>query len=72
MAKKELVTLKEAVELLNQAHQNDKTKTGKDVFGEGSIYNAVSKKRLRRHGPRHMLQLEKEQLLDVFGPKKVS
>jgi hypothetical protein len=71
-AKKELLTLKQAVEFLNEVHQNDKTKTGKDVYGEGTLYNAVSSKKLRRHGPRHMLQLEKDQLLDVFGPKKVS
>ena len=67
-----LITLKEAIRVLNDAHFIDPIKEGRDAFSEKSIYNAVHGKKLKRYGPRHILQLDKAELLRLFGPKKAS
>lgn len=69
MAKK-LVTLKEAIELLNDAHGIDPVKLGRNVFSERTLYNAVHNKRIKRYGPRHIVQFDSDEILRVFGPKK--
>lgn len=70
MAAKKLVTLKEAIELVNQAHNIDPEKDGKTALSAQTIYNAINTKKMKRYGPRHILQVNVDELLKVFGPKK--
>ena len=70
--KAELLSLKEAVKFLNEIHQNDPLKSGRDVFSIGHIYNCIHQKRLQRFGPRHHAQVEKNELVKVLGPKKAT
>lgn len=70
--KKKLVSLKEAVELLNKSFGNDPGVSGKNVISLGCLYNALYKKRLTKHGARHFRQVDVDELLAVFGPKKAS
>ena len=69
---KNLVTLKEAIQILNEVHQIDPKKLGRNAFATQTIYNAIAKKKLKRYGPYHILQVDVEELLRVFGPKKVA
>lgn len=66
------VTLKEAVALLNEVHQWDPEKQGRDIFSIKTLYNKISKKELKRYGPRHAAQVDETELLRVLGPKKAS
>ncbi len=70
MAKKKLVSLKEAIDVLNDAFQNNPEKSGRDAISKGTLYNAISSKRLTAHGSSHFRQVEVEELLREFGPKK--
>lgn len=72
MAVKKLVTLKEVIELLNDAHDIDPKKLGRNAYSEKTIYNAVHSKRVKRYGPRHIAQFDAEEIMRVFGPKKAS
>lgn len=71
MAKK-LISLKEAIIVLNDAHDINPENAGRDAYSTRSIYNAIHKKRIKRYGPRHFVQVDKEELLRLFGPKKAS
>lgn len=69
---KDLITLKEAVDFLNQLHGIDPAKVGRNAFGMQHLYNLIHQKKLRRHGPRHIVQVEKQQLEILLGPKKAT
>jgi uncharacterized protein YfbU (UPF0304 family) len=64
------VFLKEAIKLLNQAFGNDPEKSGRDIIAIKTLYNAISSKRLKAYGPRHMRQVDVEELMLEFGPKE--
>lgn len=66
------VTLKEAVQILNEAFHNDPEKSGRDVITIGGLYNALYKKKLSKYGSRHFRQVDVDELLAVFGPKKTA
>lgn len=70
--KSTIVSLREALFELNRAWKNDPTKTGRSIIAQKTIYNAISAKKIRRHGPKHFVQVELEQILDLYGPKKAS
>ena len=70
--KKEYVSLKEAINLLNEVHFVNPEKAGRNVFAKQTIYNAIHSGRLKRFGPNHMLLMDKNELLAVFGPKHAS
>lgn len=72
MAKKKKLTINEALEFLNEAHGVDPAALGRNAYSKQAIYNAVHTKKLNRFGPRHILQLDADELLKVFGPKKVA
>ena len=72
MAKVKIVSLVEAVDLLNKAYDNDPAKSGRDVISKKTLYNAISARKLKRHGRYSFAQVEVDQLLQVFGPKKAS
>lgn len=69
-AKKELITLKQAIGILNEAHGIDPEIEGRSVYSLQTLYNAISTKKLNRYGPTHMAKVDKEELLKVFGPKR--
>lgn len=69
---KKLVTLDQAVDLLNKAHQIDPEVCGRDAYSKQTLYNAIYKKKLARFGPKHILQIDVDELLLKYGPKKVS
>lgn len=69
-AKKKLLSLVEAIDFLNEVHQVDPTKAGRNVISIGTLYNAINKKRLTRHGPFHFAQVDADELLREFGPKR--
>lgn len=66
-----LLTLKEAIELLNRVYQIDPAKHGRDVFAKGTIYNMISRGELKRYGPRHILQLDESEVLAKLGQRGV-
>jgi hypothetical protein len=70
MAKKKLVTLVEAVQIVNEAFQNDPEKSGRSAISKQTIYNALHSGRLTKYGSRHFRQVDVEELLNNFGPKK--
>lgn len=72
MAAKKLVTLKDAIDVVNQAHGIDPEKVGRAAISMQTIYNAISAKKLKRYGPRRIAQVDVDELLRVFGPKKAS
>jgi hypothetical protein len=67
---KKLITLKQAVNLLNEAHGVDPYTDGRNAFNIGSLYNAISKKKLKRFGPRHLAQVDQDDVLRIFGPQR--
>lgn len=69
---KELLTLKEAVDFLNELHGIDPNRAGRNAFGIQHLYNMIHQKKLRRHGPRHIVQVEKQQIENLLGPKKAT
>lgn len=71
-AKKELITLKDALDVLNEAHGIDPEEFGRSVYSKQTLYNAFHTKRLTRYGPHHIAKVDKEELLRVLGPKKAS
>ena len=69
-AKKKLVTLVEAVEIIDKAFDNDPEKSKREhVITKRTIYNALSSKKLTPYGTRHYRQVDVEELLNLFGPK---
>jgi len=70
MAKIKLVSLDEAIKVVNEAFQNDPAESGRSVLSKGTLYNAFNKKRLTRHGTFHFAQVDVEELLREFGPKR--
>lgn len=72
MKKVKVVSLKEAIQILNDAYQNDPEKSGRNAIAMQTIYNALSNGRLTRHGSRHFRQVDVNELLNVFGPRKAS
>lgn len=56
--KLELVSANEACKLAQEFFQSSIP-----VYSTKTIYNKVAAKELRRYGPRHMLQLDKEEVL---------
>lgn len=58
----ELVTLDQAVEVLRESW-------GLEVppYQKSTIYNWISAKKIRRHGPRHCALLDKQELLRKYG-----
>ncbi len=68
--KSKLITLKQAVELLNQAYGIDPAIDGRPAYAIGTLYNAIAQKKLKRYGPTHLAQVDSEELLRVYGPKK--
>lgn len=72
MKKPKVVSLKEAIEVVNEAFQNDPAKSGRNVINIGSLYQALHHGKLKRYGSKSFRQVEVEELLSVFGPDKAS
>lgn len=53
---KELLSLKEAVKYINELHQWNSEKEGRDILSVGHLYNCINKKKIKRYGPRHAAQ----------------
>lgn len=70
--KTELLTLKQAVDFLNELHGIDPEKVGRNAYGTQHLYNMIHNGKLNRHGPRHIVQIEKDQLVNLLGPKKAT
>lgn len=66
--KKKLVSLKEAIQILNNEFGNDPEKSGRNVVAIGTLYNAISNRRLKAYGSRHFRQVDVQELLHEFGP----
>ena len=66
---KKLVSLKEAVQLLNEVYSNDPQKSGRDIISLKTLYNKIHLGKLKRHGPRHFCQVDADEILDMFGPR---
>lgn len=62
-AARKLITLDEAIDLINKHYGYDPEKHGKGVYTKKTIYNMVHKGKLGRHGPRHMLQLDEDEVI---------
>lgn len=67
---RKLVSLKEAIRVLNEAHCHDPEIEGKDIYAIGTLYNAISQKKLKGYGPRHARKVDVDELLLEFGPKE--
>lgn len=65
-----LVSLKEAVILLNDAYGNDKEKSGRDVVSIKTMYNKINLGQIVRYGPKHFCMVDVNEILSLFGPKK--
>lgn len=65
-----LVTLKEAVEVLNKAHDIDPEKEGRNAYSIKTIYNAIHARKLRRYGLPHIAKVDSDELLKLLGPKQ--
>lgn len=74
MSKKEqvLISLNEAVEYLNELYLIDPEKMGRSFCGKQHLYNCISKKKLKRYGPKHIAMLDKHEVEIVLGPKKAT
>ncbi|CAB4152723.1 hypothetical protein UFOVP610_25 [uncultured Caudovirales phage] len=75
MSKKKLqkfVTLREAIQILNEAFGNDPSKSGRNVIAIGSLYNALYHKKLKKYGKPKFRQVDVNELLEVFGPQKIA
>jgi hypothetical protein len=72
MKKQKLVSLVEAIVLLNEAYQNNPEKSGRDVVSKKTIYNALSSGRLKRYGSFHFRQVDVDELLKEFGPDRTA
>lgn len=70
--KTKLVSLVEAVKLINEAYQNNPEVSGRDVISIKTIYNALSSGRLTRYGSFHFRQVDADELLKEFGPDKTA
>lgn len=70
MANKDWITLDEAIKLLNEAHNFDAKRFGRDVYSKKTLYNAISDKRIQRSGPRHAALVSARDIMTQFGPKK--
>ncbi len=68
--KKKFVSINEAVEILNEKFGNDPKRSGRNVVAKGTIYNAISSKRLKAYGAKHFRQVDVEELLLEFGPQQ--
>ncbi len=68
--KKKLVSLKEAVVLVNEAFGNNPEKSGRDVVSIKTIYNALCAKKIKRYGSTHFRQVDVSEILNLFGPKQ--
>lgn len=55
--KRELISLEEALKLIEEKFQ-------RPVYTKGTLYNKISKKELTRHGPKHKVLLDKEEVLE--------
>lgn len=65
------ITLNEAIELIDKSWKIDLDKLGKKhVYSKGSIYNAIHEKKLSRSGPPHIVMVDADEVLKLFGPKK--
>lgn len=67
---KELISLKMAVQFINELHQWNPTKEGRDIYSLQHLYNCINKKKIKRYGPRHAAQVDKEEIEMFFGPKR--
>ena len=59
-----LITLDEAVKLINEKHQNNPQISGRDVYSKRTLYNKIFQKQLKRYGPKHMAQLDEAEVLE--------
>lgn len=62
-----LLTLDEAIKILNKVYHWDESARGKPIYSKQTIYNAIYKGKLTRHGPKHRLLIDKSELLERFG-----
>ena len=67
---KKLVTLLQAIDLINEEFGNDPGASGRNVIAIGTLYNAISSKRLKAYGTRHFRQVDAEEVLLEFGPNQ--
>lgn len=63
MGERKLITIDEAIELLNERHQFDAKKHGRDIYSKKTIYNKIHKGELKRYGPRHLAQLDEAEVI---------
>jgi len=57
-----LLTVNGAIRFLNEKMQIDPKLEGRDAISKQTIYNAVSKGELKRYGPKHILQIDEQEL----------
>lgn len=63
---RKLLTIDEAIVFLNNIHQINPD-SGRNVYSKKTLYNMIHKKRLKRFGPRHLVQLDQDDLIRVLG-----
>lgn len=69
---KRLVSINEAVIVLNNAWGNDPNVSGRNIAAKKTIYNAISLKRLKRHGNKKFAMVSIDELLAIWGPKRAA
>jgi hypothetical protein len=67
---KKKVGLKDAIQLINSAFNNDPRVTGRDVISIGTLYNAIHSGKIKAYGPRHFRQVDIDEVLSIYNPKR--
>ena len=70
MAKQKLVSLDEAVQIINEAWGNDPKKSGRDFISKKTIYNAIYDEKIKREGRAKFAMVFVDEILSLWGPKK--
>ena len=65
----EKISLVEAVDMLNEAFGNDPKKSGRNVVSKKTLYNKICKKEIKAYGSKHFRQVDKDEILRVWGPQ---
>lgn len=71
MAARKLVTLKEAIQIINESFGYDPAKNdNKDLISIKTIYNALAAKKIKKYGKHSYRQVDVAEILMLFGPQK--
>lgn len=62
MKNKTLISLDEAIELINKYFDRH----DENIYEKASLYNLIYKKQLKRYGPRHKVLLDKDEVIARF------